>query len=90
MTTGIESFADMLVIGALHPGMSSGPAPGTGGVEWIPTLVVFVALIWWHLWQYRLEGNEIREAVARFKEVGVERTMKFATGKIASEEDMRQ
>lgn len=89
MTTGIESFVDPRLIGALHPGAGSGLAPGTGGAEWIACIVVLAVLVWWHLWQYWAEGKQIKEAVALYKEVGMERAMAVATGKVLTDEEIK-
>lgn len=80
MSTGLTHYTDPWTLGAMYPG------PGT---EWIMVLVGFVLWVIWHLWQMTSESREYEEALRLYKEVGMERAMLHATGRIATEEELK-
>jgi uncharacterized membrane protein len=86
MSTGITSYADLSQIAAFSPG--AGGMDG-GGAEWIMAIVVFVWIIWFMVWQFKQEDKELKEAVRLYKEVGMERAMATAKGRIATDEEMK-
>jgi len=79
-STNITSFSDPWAIGALYPGP---------GFEWLMVIVVFALWGLWHLWQMSSENKEYSEALRLYKEVGMERAMLHATGRIATEEELK-
>ena len=86
MSTGMTSYADLSQVAAFHPG--AGGMDG-GGTEWIMAIVVFVWLIWFLVWQFKQEDTELKEATRLYKEVGMERAMATAKGRVATEEEMK-
>ncbi len=86
MSTGITSYADLSQVAAFHPG--AGGMDG-GGSEWIMAIVIFVWFIWWMIWQFKQEDQELKEAVRLYKEVGMERAMATAKGRVATDEEMK-
>jgi len=86
MSTGMTSYADLSQVAAFSPG--AGSMDG-GGAEWIMALVIFVWMIWWMIWQFKKEDEELKEAVRLYKEVGMERAMATAKGHIATDDELK-
>lgn len=82
MSTGIESYADYYQVGALYPGAGS-------GMEWITALIIFLGFLAWIAWEVFYENAEIRKARRLYKDVGMARAMLHATGRIATEEELK-
>ncbi len=80
ISTGLTSLSNPWSVGAIYPG------PGT---EWLMVLIVFVLWVLWHLWQMTSESREYEEALRIYKEVGMVRAMLHATGRIATEEEVK-
>ena len=87
MTTGISSYADYTQIGAFYPGAST--TGDAGSIEIIMAIVIFVWLAWWMAWQFMHEDKELKDAVRLYREVGMERAMEVATGKVVTEEELK-
>jgi hypothetical protein len=77
----------MTQIGAFYPGASTTGDAGT--IEIIMAIVVFVWVIWWLVWQSFHENKELNDAVRLYREVGMERAMEVATGKVVTEEELK-
>jgi len=79
MSTGLDSFSNPQDIGALYPGV---------GMEWLMVLIAFVLWLLWHVFQIAEEEKEYRNAVKLYQQVGMERAMHHATGKVATEDEL--
>jgi hypothetical protein len=79
MSTGLNSFSNPQDIGALYPG---------AGNEWLMVLIGFVLWLLWHIFQMADEEKEYRDAVKLYQQVGMERAMHHATGKVATEDEV--
>lgn len=79
MSTGLDSFSNPQDIGALYPG---------AGMEWLMVLIGFVLWLLWHVFQMADEEKEYRTAVKLYQQVGMDRAMHHATGKVATEDEL--